>query len=243
MHRFFIKPELIKDSRAPLQKEEAQHALRVLRLRDGECVQALDGRGGIFEGILRLEGDGAFIEIGKALSSREADVSVTLYMGIPKGDKLDFLAQKLTELGVKRLVPVRMERCVAKIEDKEQEKKLARIRKISLEAQKQCGRALEIEILPPMNFSKAVQAFSTHETKLLLWEEAEDYRIRDAYREQPESKDIACVVGPEGGITKAEAEKLMEAGAKNVTLGPRILRAETAAVASCAVIMSLWGDI
>ncbi|MBQ3080048.1 MAG: 16S rRNA (uracil(1498)-N(3))-methyltransferase [Clostridia bacterium] len=243
MHRFFIARTDRNSNRAELSKEDKQHALRVLRLRDGEAVQALDGEGGVWEGTLRVDGDDAYIEVGQALDSKEANVFVTLYMGIPKGEKLDFIVQKLTELGAKRLVPVKMDRCIAKIEEKEQEKKLARLKKISMEAQKQCGRAGEMEILPPVSVSKLSGIIEKHDLTMLLWEEAEGFRIRDAYKERESTKDIAYIVGPEGGISEKEADILIASGAKCVTLGPRILRAETAAVAGAAVIMSLWGDI
>lgn len=243
MHRFFIETEGPDSVRALLSKEEAAHALRVLRLKDGEKVEALDGKGGIWSGVIRIDGENVFVEIGDALNDCEAGVNVTIYMGIPKGEKLEFIAQKLTELGASTLVPVRMERCIAKIDDKEQEKKLSRIRKIAKEAQKQCGRARELTILPPVDFKKAVTMIAKHDVTALLWEEADGYRLKDAWQEFSDAEDVAYIVGPEGGISQREAEAFIEAGAKCVSLGPRILRAETAAVTGCAVIMSLWGDI
>jgi len=244
MHRFKINRNEIVNARAPLSKEETAHALRVLRLKDGDEIQVLDGEGGLWSAYLRLENaQEAYCELSEELSSRESDVFVTVYMGIPKGDKLEFLAQKLTELGVKRLVPVRMERSIAKIEEKEKEKKLSRLRKIAQEAQKQCGRGLEMEIADPMNFDAAVKDMQNNDVFLLLWEEAKETRIRDVYKEMPDCLKIACVVGPEGGISQKEAEKMISAGAKCITLGPRILRAETAAVTGAGIMMSLWGDI
>ncbi|MBQ1255881.1 MAG: 16S rRNA (uracil(1498)-N(3))-methyltransferase [Clostridia bacterium] len=244
MHRFKISRNEIEDARAPLSQEETVHALRVLRLKDGDEIQVLDGEGGLWSACLRVKSaEEAYCELTEELSSRESDVFVTVYMGIPKGDKLEFLAQKLTELGVKRLVPVRMERSIAKIEEKEKDKKLARLRKIAQEAQKQCGRGLEMEITDPMNFDQAVKDMRENDVTLLLWEEAKETRIRDIYREMPGLKKVASVVGPEGGISQKEADKIISAGAKCITLGPRILRAETAAVTGAGIIMSLWGDI
>ena len=244
MHRFKIDKTQIIDARAPLSLDETAHALKVLRLKDGETVQALDGEGGMWAAVLRVSGDKeAFVELTEEISNAEAPVDITVYMGIPKGDKFEFLCQKLTELGVRKLVPVRMERSVAKIDEKEKDKKLVRFRKIAQEAQKQCGRGMEMEISDPLNGARLPDEIKAHDVTLLLWEEADGYRIRDAYREYPDARDIACIVGPEGGISEKEAEKLMEAGAKCVTLGPRILRAETAAVTGAAVMMSLWGDL
>lgn len=243
MHRFLIDNAL-PGTRAVLSREETNHALRVLRLRDGEEVQALDGNGGAWRALLRVSQEGqASLELVEKLNDTESPARVTLYMGIPKGEKLELIAQKLTELGAARLVPVRMERCVAKIDDKDAEKKLVRLRRIVQEAQKQCGRTREMEILPPMSFSQALRDVSTHEVRLMLWEEARGYRLSDACAEARCARDIAFIVGPEGGISRREAEELIRVGAAQVTLGPRILRAETAAVAGCAVIMSLWGDL
>ncbi len=244
MHRFKIAKTEIENARAPLSQSEAAHALKVLRLKDGEKVQALDGEGGMWSACLRVtDAKNAYLELIEEISNSEAPIDVTVYMGIPKGDKFEFLCQKLTELGVRRLVPVRMERSVAKIEEKEKEKKLARFKKIAQEAQKQCGRGMEMEVLDPISVKELEKRISEHELTLLLWEEAEGYRTRDAYREYPQSTDIALIIGPEGGISEKEANMVMEAGAKCVTLGPRILRAETAAVTAASVIMSLWGDV
>ena len=244
MRRFIIDASLVQNGRAPLSREEAAHALRVLRMKDGDEAQALDANGGAWRAILRVSSDGgASLELMERARDTESPARVTLYMGIPKGEKLEIIAQKLTELGAARLVPVRMERCVAKIDEKDAEKKLTRLRRIAQEAEKQSGRTREMEIAQPMNFKDAAEDIRRRETRLVLWEEAKGFRLADAHAQMPNARDIAFVVGPEGGITRAEAETLLDAGANLVTMGPRILRAETAAVAGCAVIMSLWGDL
>ena len=243
MHRFLIEPGLLTGDTARLGSEEAQHALKVLRLKTGCPVQAMDGMGRAWTGTLVEDRDGAGIRLESEIPSNESPVKITLYMGIPKGEKLELIAQKLTELGASRLVPVRMERCVARIPEGEAEKKLSRARRISREAQKQSGRQTEMTIDDPLDFGQMLLSLSRHEAVFLLWENAEGYRLIDARSEKENLSDIAFVVGPEGGITNAEAEKLMSAGAAAVTLGARILRAETAAIAGCAAIQTLWGDL
>lgn len=242
MHRFHIDGTQIMEKRALLSKEEAAHALRVLRLKDGSPIEALDGHDA-WKAVLHVTDDGAYAELLEKMTSTEAPVDVALFMGIPKGEKLELIAQKLTELGATRVVPVRMERCVAKIETKDAEKKLARLRKIASEAMKQCGRTEEMAIDEPVSVAEAAKRISDYELGLMLWEEARGYRLTDAHAETPDARSIAYIVGPEGGISAREAEVFTGAGAKSVTLGPRILRAETAAVAGCAVIMNLWGDL
>lgn len=242
MHRFFIRPEDVRAQRAPLNREEAAHALRVLRLKNLAEVQAIDGAGGAWRAILHVE-DECWLELLSPLESAEAPARVTLYMGIPKGDKLELIAQKLTELGASRLVPVRMSRCVARIDSSDADKKLARLRRISQEAQKQCGRALEMEIAPPMSFSSALKDISERELALFMWEAAEGTRAKDVCAITPLANDIAYIIGPEGGIAPEEARAIIDSGCVPVTMGRRVLRAETAAIAGCAIIMSLWGDL
>ena len=243
MHRFIINPGDIKDSVAPLSAEETLHALRVLRLKDGEAVQALDGLGGVFNGRMIIDGETASIFITEKADPTEAPVRVTLYMGLPKGEKLEFIAQKLTELGAVKIVPVRMERSVAKIAPNEAEKKLSRPRRIAQEAQKQSGRGIMPEITDPVDMKQLPELFKRHDAVYMLWEEARGYRLSGAHAEHPALNDIAYIVGPEGGISVKEAEYMHSLGAEYVTMGPRILRAETAAVAGCVEIMTLWGDL
>ena len=242
MHRFMIECGS-SGEKVPLTAEETAHALKVLRLHDGDEVQALTAEGSAYCAVLRIDGGSASVELGQRLPSNEAPVRVTLYMGLPKGEKLELIAQKITELGAASLVPVRMERCVARIEPKEAEKKLSRVVRISQEAQKQSGRQKALNIEDPINLDELTARIPSHDAVYLLWEEARGYRLADACREHPEYTDIAYIVGPEGGITEKEAEKLASAGAVKITMGPRILRAETAAIAGCTSILTLWGDI
>ena len=240
-HRFFASPN--ESGRAYLGPEEAAHALRVLRLTEGAEIEILSPEGKSYIAELDLSEDTPCAVIKSELASKEAPVEVTLFMGIPKGEKLELICQKLTELGIKTLTPVRMERCVAKIEPGEADKKLMRPRRISAEAQKQSGRNVPLEISSPIDMKALAAEISGYDACFLLWEEASGYRLSDAKNESPCLKRIAYVVGPEGGITAWEADMLKAAGARLVTLGPRILRAETAAIAAGAAIMTLWGDL
>ncbi|MBQ9408811.1 MAG: 16S rRNA (uracil(1498)-N(3))-methyltransferase [Clostridia bacterium] len=243
MHRFLIDPSAIAEGFAPLSLQESQHALKVLRLSDGSPVEAMDGQGRAWRGTLRLHGEGASIQLGEKLANIDAPVSLTLYMGLPKGEKLELIAQKICEMGARRLVPVRMERCVAKIAPGEAEKKLSRPRRIALEAQKQSGRQSEMEIIDPIDMRELADRIKRHEASFLLWENAHGYRLSDAKAQMPDLTDVAAIIGPEGGISEQEADILTASGARTVSLGPRILRAETAAMAACAEIIAFWGDL
>ena len=210
-----------------LSPDDARHAAKVLRLRPGDEIVALDGKGG--RSRARLKEDGS-VELLETLPSNEPRLRLTVYQGVPKADKLELLAQKLTELGVTRLVPVAMERSVRHFE------KVERLRKIAREAAKQCRRALPMEITEPMPWPKAVLDMRKRELLVAPWEEATDGRLTGL----PPCTDVGLLVGPEGGIS---AREIAECGATTVTLGARILRTETAALAATAIIMAIMGEI
>lgn len=226
-----------------LPEAEAAHARRVLRLQPGDRVQLMDGQGALFDAELIEVCEWVTAQLHARLEGAPAPVALTLYQGLPKFDKLEFIAQKAAELGVQRLVPVKMARSVVKLNDEDGKKKRERLDKIAREAMKQSGRADRLEIAEPVRFSDALLIFSREDAMLMPWEEARGRRIRDEHQLSPDARSVGILIGPEGGITREEAEAAGNAGAKPVTLGPRILRCETAAVASMAIAMHLWGDL
>ena len=242
MHCFYIEPPV--DGLAALPAEEAKHARKVLRLKPGDEICAMDGAGRRWRGeIAPGTGEALSVRLLEPLPDNEPPVRVTVYEGLPKADKLDLIAQKLTELGAAALVPLRMERCVVKLDGKDGERRRERLEKIAREAAKQCRRARPLEVSAPMDWKDAVRAMARHDLLLIPWEEARDGRLIEVRRQCPDARDIGIVVGPEGGISPEEMERLAAAGGRAVTLGPRILRTETAAVAAAALAMGLWGDI
>ncbi len=242
MHSFYI--ESPSNGAAMLPPEEAKHALKVLRLRPGDAVCAMDGAGRRWRGeIGEADGGRVRVKLLEPLPDNEAPVRVTVYEGLPKADKLDFIAQKLTELGAAALTPVRMARCVVKLDARDGEKRRERLEKIAREAAKQCGRGMPLQVAVPMDWGVAVQAMARHELLLIPWEEAGGTRMKDAFAANPDARDIGIVIGPAGGIAPEEVEAMAAAGGRCVTLGPRILRTETAAVVSAALAMQLWGDV
>lgn len=244
MHRFIVREGLAAGAEVAFSSEEAAHAFKVLRLRAGEEVELSDGEGKLFSAeLLVVERDQVTAKVQKELDGKEAPVRITLYQGYPKADKLELVVQKLTELGACRIVPVVMERSVAKPDPKDKGKRKERLSRIAQEAAKQCGRGMVPEIEEAITWKQAKARFEAHELMLMPWEDARDVRMKDVYKERPEACDIAIVIGPEGGISEAEANEAKEKGAVCVTLGPRILRTETAALASVTVAMNLWGDI
>lgn len=242
MHCFYIEPP--QGDRAALPPEEARHAAKVLRLRPGDEVCAMDGAGHRWRaGVDAVDGSAVTLRLLEALPANEAPVRVTVYQGMPKADKLEFIAQKLTELGIAALVPVVMSRSVARPEAKERDKRRERLDRIAREAAKQCRRAMPVDVAPALSWREACERMQAHDLLLAPWEDARGRRVRDAWTAQPGARDIGIVIGPEGGIAPEEIEALEALGALTVTLGPRILRAETAAVTAAGLAMAMWGDL
>lgn len=242
MHCFYIEPPL--DGVAALPPEEARHAARVLRLKPGDQVCAMDGAGGRWDAeIVGMEAQAVTVKLLDRLPDNEPPVRVTVYQGVPKAEKLDFIAQKLTELGAAGLVPVKMDRCVVKLDDRDGKKRRERLQRIAQEAAKQCRRGRPMEVSEPLTWKQALERMARHDLVLVPWEDASGRRMRDAWAEHTDARDIGIVIGSEGGMSTDEVRALTDAGALTVTLGPRILRTETAAVVSAALAMQFWGDI
>ena len=244
MHRFIVREGLAVGAQVCLSAEEAAHAFKVLRLRAGEEVELTDGEGRLYSAELtEVTREQVSAKVTEELDSKESPVRITLYQGYPKADKLELIVQKLTELGAFRVVPVVMERSVAKPDPKDKAKRKERLQRIAQEAAKQCGRGMIPEIEEAISWKQALMMIEAHELVVMPWEDARDTKLKDVYADRSEAADIAIIIGPEGGISEAEADEAKAAGAVCVTLGPRILRTETAALASTAVAMSLWGDV
>ena len=244
VNSFYIEGRGAAGAAARLLPEEAKHASQVLRLRLGEEIFAVDEAGARFLAVLtEVDRGGCACALREALPDNEPPVRVTVYQGLPKADKLEMIAQKLTELGAARLVPVRMERCVARADERDGERKRERLQKIAREAAKQCKRGRALEVAPPRAWGQLEAEMKGHDLLLVPWEEASGRGLRAARKEFPAARDIGIVIGPEGGMSATEVDALTALGAIPVTLGPRILRTETAAITACALTMLLWGDL
>lgn len=243
MHRFFVEEPLAEGALVTLSREESAHAARVLRLKAGDPVQLLDGEA-IFEGeLVQVRESGVQAKALSALPSPESKAHITLWQGLPKGDKLEHIVQKATELGVWALWPVEMERSLAKADKVRQGPKQERLERIALEAAKQSGRAHVPRVEPPCGFAQALARLDKEEAFdliLVAWEEAEaqGLRLSQAVRENSGKERVLLVIGPEGGIAPEECQRLQALGARTVTLGRRILRTETAGPAALAVVLT-----
>lgn len=239
MPRFFAQPGA-DERHARLDQDEMHHAKSVMRLKEGESITLiLDGE--LYASEFTLNGE---FELKEKLPSTEASVRITLYQGIPKGDKMDYIVQKCTESGVHRIVPVSMPRCVSKWENKDADKKVQRCQRIAHEAAKQSFRALCPEIGAPVTMKQLLSLIPRHELTLIPWEDQEGNGLKALYQRHGEfPRDIAIVIGPEGGMSADEVAQMTAAGAQCVTLGPRIFRTETAGLAAIIGIMALSGNM
>lgn len=245
MNSFYIEGSGEIGKIVSLKAEDAKHAAQVMRMQPQNEFFAVDEAGRRFraemQGVSKTECTALLYD---ELPDNEADVCVTVYQGLPKADKMEWIVQKLTELGVMRLVPVKMERCVVKLDEKDGKKRCERLNKIAREAAKQCKRGSALEVSEPQTWKQLQNALRyDHDLLMVPWEDASGYGMKAAHADFPNAKDIGIVIGPEGGMSAAEIEAIEAVGAKQITLGPRILRTETAAVASCTMAMLLWGDI
>lgn len=239
MHRFFADENGVVSGMARLESEDAAHALRVLRLRAGEQAHLLCGGAAYLAEIADIT-DGVTVRVLTELPSPEATLRVTLYQGVPKGDKMDYIVQKCTEAGVHRIVPVNMPRCVARLDGRD-DKKLQRWQRIAREAAKQAFRPLVPEIAPPLDLRALPAVLTAHQLALAPWEDTRDGALRGLIT--PAITDLALVIGPEGGMSAQDVAPLLAAGAKAVTLGPRIFRTETAGLAAIVAAMALSGNL
>ncbi len=245
MPKFFVLPEKISDGVCIIDNEDAGHITRVLRLGAGDTVRVCDSAG--FDYIVKI----AKIEdkrvicniLSKEKSDTEPTVAVTLYQGIPKGAKMEYIIQKTTELGVTRIVPCKMARCVSKPDDKQLHKKVERWQKIAESAAKQSGRGIIPEVADAVTFAEAVDQMQTADMAFAPFECERTVSIRELLENAAEVKTAAFIIGPEGGFDPSEIEKISELGIPTVTLGKRILRTETAGETVCAVLMYATGNM
>jgi 16S rRNA (uracil1498-N3)-methyltransferase len=243
MHRFFADKQGVINGTACLETTEAHHALNVLRLARGDEVVLMDGRSLYHAVIADIDFGQVRCDILHTLPSPEPCLRITLYQGIPKADKLEWIVQKCTEAGVADFVPIALTRCVSVITEKDTVKKQERWQRIVLEAAKQCGRAEVPAVSRPLSFPKALERLKSHELVLVPWEEAEGFGPGKVHEQFSRVRDIAVVIGPEGGIAPEEIDKLKAIGAIPITLGRRILRTETAGLATAVALFALWGDM
>ena len=245
MARFFVPKKNLQDKKGRISGQELEHMRKVLRLRPGDFVTLFDDEGWEHKGVIRAYTDKlAEVEIlESAKSQRESPVDVTLAQALGKGEKLDLVVEKATELGVRAIAPFLSSRTVPKLERERMERRQTRWKKIALSATKQSGRTRIPEILDVSDFADLVRKPWPCELKLLFWEGESQRSLTQIQEEKASLSSLLLVIGPEGGFSPEEVSEAERHGFKAVRLGRRILRTETAAIAALSIVQFLWGDM
>lgn len=239
MSRFFIQP--FTGNTVTITGDDAHHVHRVLRMKIGDEITVCDGIGHDYACTITALSD-TDVQL-QVLEQRETTceptTAVTLYQGLPKSDKMEWIIQKCVEIGIARIVPVAMSRCVVKLNAAEGEKKRQRWQKIAAGAAEQSGRGCIPEVEAPISFNEALGRLR-NENAVTFYEGGGGSlsALVDA-----NTRQVSIVVGPEGGFDISEIEQLQQHGAKTATLGKRILRCETAPLVALSVIMQLTENL
>ncbi len=237
MRCFYLpEPELYRGTIISLPDDLRRHLHIVLRLQPGDRIQLFDGAGQVATAIIR---DNSSVELEDMVNYPAPNCFLTLIQGLPKGDKLELILQKGTELGVNQFCLTTMERSIGLLKSDRKEKRLQRWQKIIQEAARQ-SKQYHLPRLEVETFSGILSAVKA-DLKLLLWEESE--KPLETVLPQLPPQRIAVMVGPEGGITQQEVAQAKAEGYQPVSLGPRILRTETAGLAIMTILQYLYGDL
>lgn len=236
--RIYTPEVLSTNTKLDLESQASTHLVKVLRLKEGAEIRLFNGDGCEYLAHITVAGKKhAQVEITDVLST-EPKVGLPLHLGqvISKGDRMDFTIQKATELGITDITPLWSERCDVRLKGERLEKKMEHWQKVAISACEQCGRNQVPTIHPAMNYHDWAKSVNC-DIKLVL-----HTRDQKPLSDMQAPNSVALLVGPEGGITDEEVELCIQQGFTGLTLGPRILRTETAALAALSLLQYLWGD-
>jgi 16S rRNA (uracil1498-N3)-methyltransferase len=245
MARFFLSRSSIRDRRGTVVGAELEHLRRVLRLRPGDHIIAFDDAGWEHEAVIHaLHEEQGEIEILRSYQvERESPLAVTLAVALTKGETMDYVVEKATELGVQTIAPFVSLYTVPKLDDRKGLRRAERWQKIALSAVKQCGRTHLPTILGLCDYRDLIINGASGALKLLFWEKEAEQTLKQVHTTAARVPSVCLVIGPEGGFSVEEAQLAREHGYSTVHLGRRVLRAETAAVAVVSLVQYLWGDL
>jgi len=243
MYHFFIAPEQLSEDSAVILGSDVRHIGAVLRMKPGEKIMV--NAGGDWDYLCEIAEIGTEAVQLRILEgrqeTRELPVSITLYQGLPKGEKMELIVQKAVELGAARVVPVAMHRSVVRLDEKKAAAKQKRWQAIAEAAAKQAGRSVIPEVALPLSFQEALKRVEAEGTELCLlpYERSSGMAAtRELIRSVKAGQRIAVMIGPEGGFEETEVEAAENQGFHALTLGKRILRTETAGLVMLSLVMA-----
>lgn len=242
MRRFTLAPERIDGDRVAFDRDESRHMAAVLRLGPGDLIIAGDGRGSDYTVRLETLDDTATGTIvGVATSRVESPVAVTLVQGVPKGDKMEQIVRAVTELGVVRVLPALTERTIVRLEPSRWRERARRWQRVAKEAAKQCGRSVVPTVETPRSLADCLDPEGA-DAAVCLWE-GEAPPLAHVLERIRSPRALRVLIGPEGGLARHEVEAAKSHGWSTASVGPRILRTETAGPAIVAMLQFVFGDL
>jgi len=243
MQKFLIPDIHTIPSTAVLQGQDAKHIAKVLRLKPGDPINITNGDGKDFIAHISFVSPNRIdLNISKAYkSSTESLIKITLCSGMLKDKKMDLVIKHVTQLGIHTWIPFFCERSIPTPDKKRIEKRHQRWENIARESLKQCRRSRLPKIIKPLNYETLLNQPTVNDLKIAFWEKASNKL--NTLKQEPAVNQIFILIGPEGGFSETEIAMAKEKSFTPYSLGPRILRAETASISSCTLIQHIFGDI
>ncbi len=238
--RIYVEFPLVAEREYPLPAETIHYLTRVLRLKSGAKLILFDGQGDEYPATLHINGkhDVQVCTAAAQRVRRESPLKLSLVLAVSRGERMDFSVQKAVELGARRIVPLLSEFGVVRLSGERARRRLSHWQKIAVHASEQCGRTRVVKILPLISLSEYIQTPADGYQRLVLDPSGKKL---SAFQSAPVAAEL--LIGPEGGLSQRESDDLQAGGWTSVSLGPRILRAETAVVAGLTAMQLLYGDL
>ncbi|MFC1630952.1 16S rRNA (uracil(1498)-N(3))-methyltransferase [Candidatus Omnitrophota bacterium] len=244
MGQFFIPPESIQGNLASIRGDQAHHILDVMRLKTGDKIQAFDGSGKIYQGKITSCAQRTLkIKIEQVLDQpRTQEFRITLVQALLKKNKMDYVVEKATELGVEAIIPVATQRSIVKLDQKKQLSRKQRWQRIAVEAAKQCGRTTIPEVKEIISWPQVLAGLANFDLRLCFALHQAALPLQDVLDKKDQAKGIVVFIGPEGDFTHQEVEQAQAAGCIAVSLGRLVLKSDTAGICALAMINYRFGS-
>ncbi|MGM0471810.1 MAG: 16S rRNA (uracil(1498)-N(3))-methyltransferase [Bacillota bacterium] len=248
MHHFFVESEMISEEQVRITGDDVDHITKSLRLGCGDQISVADGAGTKYIVEISEVGNGLILAeiIERFTAGVEPEVKVTLLQGLPKSKKLDLIVEKCTEIGIDKIIPANTKRSVVKLSSSKAQRRRDRWQRKAEAAAKQSQRAKIPTIAPLMDLADLDQIAADYDLILCPWEVEDKLTLQEkltTVANQDTIEKVLIIIGPEGGFAAEEIEDVKEAGAEIVTLGPRILRTETAGLTTLSLVLYELADL